>query len=258
MKIKNTEDTFFNIIKFANNHKLWEEKKNILLKILNKDFKRKEFIEKHLSDNFVNLIPVAKLFNSIHGLIGYKEIHSPQYKFSLRIDFTERKDLAENNFFEFEVKLKDVATNCKVTNKKELREIFSKLLFRIGYEIGYTQGMIDRIDLDLKILKNENESLFINESIQDIQKIFYDNSVNIVKQFPHYYHMLFQFKDYIIRMEMRKNNILSFEKKKLINKFYQHITDLSNVDKKTVGQRFRDFKKRNLIPNFSKKFLPMN
>lgn len=249
----NESEPFFNIIEFANSPEIWTERKNIILNDLANDFKRKNFIEKHLSENFKNLIPDKQCLNSLTNIIGYSLSHS---NFRLRFDFTGR-EIFNEDYFEFEVKLKDIKTNCKVVNKKELTEIFQKLLFRIGYEIGYTQGMIDRIDLDLKILRNEREGIVVKESIQDIQKIFYDNSVKIVKQFPDYYYMLFQFEDYIKNIEKKNNKIFSFEKKKLTNKFYQHITDLSNVDKKTVGQRFREFKRRNLIPNFSNKSLPM-
>lgn len=242
MEKGNNTDVFFNIITFANNPKLWEEKKIIMLNILNKKLKQKEFIEKHLMENFKNLIPVVNLFNSIHNILGYKSIEDYQnqnYKLILIIDFIKRKDFKINSY-EIEVKLKDVKSNFKVINKKELKTIFNELLYRIGYEIGYVQGMIDRIDLDMKILRNEKESLVIKENIQDIQKIFFDYVCSIVKENNNLYNYLFPFLNYCL-----ENQIVTTQ-----NKFFEYIADVTGNKKdfKAIKKTFLLNKKNKKIP----------
>lgn len=239
MNKEKNNDVFFNLIKFANNPELWEKNKNVMLNILNKDLQRKEFIEKHLSENFVNLIPNSKLLNSIQNLIGYKIINGDEYHFILKHNFSERKDF-NLNIYEFEVELKNIATKPKVINKKKLKTIFNEMLFRIGYEIGYTKGVIERIDLDLKILRNEKDSLVINESIQDIQKIFFDYVCNIVKEQNHLYNYLFPFLNYCLENHLVKTQ----------NGFFQYIADLlfNKTDVKAVKKTFLAHKKKAKIP----------
>ncbi|MBK8552802.1 MAG: hypothetical protein IPL53_17765 [Ignavibacteria bacterium] len=70
-KSDNKDDVFFHIINFANDPELWEKRKEIINKDIAIDFKKKEFIEKHLSENFKNLINDQKLIISLGNFIGY-------------------------------------------------------------------------------------------------------------------------------------------------------------------------------------------
>lgn len=239
---ENIDEPFINIIKFANDPELWKNRKNRLLEILDKDLKRKDFIEKHLSENFRYLIADKKLQDSMINLIFCRLINpfqSPDATFMIYFDFSERKIFKENHF-EIEVKLKDIATNCKVINKKELRETFHKLLYRLGYEIGYTQGMIDRIDLDLKIIKNEKEGLFIDESILDIQKIFFDYVTKIVKEQNHLYNYLFPFDNYFFSSHETTSE-------REFSRFISDITE-NNIDSEAIRNTYLKHKKLKKIP----------
>jgi len=192
---------FINLLAFAKNCELWEERKKIICDELSKDLKRKEFIEKHLGENFKNLIPNKTLLDSLKRLIPYKlsnGFQSPDFGFQIEFLFTKR-DIFEEKDFKIEIKLKDIATNCKVVNKKELKEIFIQLLYRIGYEIGYVQGMIDRIELDILILRNKGEFLFVNESIvNDLpEKTQYETSLQRVKMDTKKNKELHKFEKYI-------------------------------------------------------------
>lgn len=235
---------FFNLIEFAINPQIWEERKEIVLKDLEKEFKRKEFIEKHLSENFTNLIPDTKLLNDLgnNNNIGFRlcnNYQSPNFKFILMFHFTTRKIFDESEF-EFEIKLKDIATNCKVINKRSLRKIFHKLLLRVGYEIGYVQGMIDEIDLSVKILRNERETIKVKESIFDLQKIFYDYVCRIVKDQNHLYNYLFPFFDYFSKL---KGSISERE----FSRFIADITD-NNIDSESIRQTFIKHRDEKKIP----------
>lgn len=226
--IVNNTEPFFNIVKFANDPDLWEKRKRLIYNEVEKDLKRKEFIEKHLSENFKNLIPNKALLDSMSQLIGYslvKSFQSPDFKFILQFIFTDR-EIFNERYFKFEIKLRDISTKCKVTNKKELTNIFHKLLYRIGFEIGYIKGMMERIELDLKIIRDEREGFTISESIQDVQHLFYNYAVNntIIND---NYSLLFEHTDYIIK----KYNI------KTQSDLYSFIAD---IREKNINLRVKD------------------
>lgn len=249
-KIEEQETAFFNIVQFANDLELWRKRKQIIYDELEKDIKRKEFVENHLSENFKNLIPNKKLLDSLSMLIPYKLMNgyqSPNFKFLLKFFFTERIIFEEKDF-EFEIKLKDIATNCKVTNKNELKKIFYKLLYRMGYEIGYVQGMMEEIELQLQILRDEREGFVTKENIQDVSKIFYDNAIKQTERYDRY-ELLFEYTEYIVENFNIKSQI----------EYYRFIADVRernfNLKEKDrlkledgIRVQYKRYEKKGIVP----------
>jgi len=178
-----------NAFKFANNPELWEETKIWLLKGNKILQKLKDFLEYHLTTNFKYLIPDKKCLDNIDNIreklvanTGWD--YYGNYKFELIFFFTDYKDLSNDNFKKrVEIKLKDKETKCKVLNKKELKQIFQKALFRAGYEAGYIQSMIGRIEIEIDFFRNDKERLGIKENIiSDLpEKTQYESTLQRVK-----------------------------------------------------------------------------
>lgn len=164
---------------------------------------------------------------------------------------------------DFKIVIKLIYTKAKykwnLKNKNEVRKQFYEVLISNEHDLAFYEYYLDRTETFKNILLDEREKLkgIPDSSIYDIQELFYNNACKIVKHYPVHYPMLFQFENYIKKIEMKKNDVLPFEKKKIKSLFYQHITDISNVDRKTISPRYRDFSKKKLIPDFSKKFFPM-
>jgi|GEM_PF-3888747 len=222
------KNNILNIFEYSNNYEIWEETKEKFLKQIDEFFELKRFLEKHLKENFKNLIPSAELLNNLPRIVGYSKknvFQDPDFKFSLIIYFTER-DLFSNieNKFSFEIKLKDISTNCSVTNKKELKEIFHKILFRTGVEAGYIHCLIQRYEVEIDIFRNEKDILIINENILNdlplktkyettLQRVKNDIKKNIeLHKFENYLKLKYKLKtdaEYIdkLRMKIGKNKI---------------------------------------------------
>lgn len=239
MEKVNNKQKIINIIKYANDPELWKEQKMIFDETLKKRFMEKEFVENQLSENFKNLIPNKRFFDNYPTILYKTGDFYLSGKFVLQFFFSKSK-LFERNEFEIEVMLKNIGTNCSVTNKKELKDIFQTLLYRLGYEIGYIKGTIKRIELDIKLIRNEGEGLLIRETILDVIKIYFDYSYNIVKKYPKYYHYLFPFLEYLLN-----NNIIQTEEN-----FYSYIADIldsnqnKNIDRNTIENRIKRTHKR--------------
>jgi len=258
MKKRDEQETaFFNIVQFVNDPKLWMKRKKEVKKWIEQNLEKKIFFEKHLSENFKNFYPSKDVLDFMHKPNMHCWYDRSSENFHLKFHFTVYENQPDK-LIEFVVRLKDVETSPKIKNKGELKNYFQRLMYCVGFEIGFLQAYIDRIDTDIAVLNNDRDTIKVTETIFDVEKIFYENTVKIVEHYPVHYPMLFQFEKYIKNLEMKKNDVLPFEEKKIISLFYQHITDISNYDKKTVGQRYREFERKNLIPDFSKKSLPMN
>ena len=233
-----------NIIQYANNSLLWEEFRRTQLRTIAEYVENKKFIEFHLSNNLKKFIPNAEFHNSVPKCFPFKienfNYQDPDMRFLIDFEFNYRKDDGfPNNKFKVEVKLNE--NKNKMTNKKEVKEFLMEVLFRLNYEIGYTRAYLNRIELDLDIILNNRERLKINESIMDVQKIFFDYVCKIVSEHSSLYPYLFPFHSYIFQTQ---ESISSNEK---FFKFIADVTD-NNVEATAIKQCYIDHKNKKKIP----------
>lgn len=238
-KTNDYEDVFFNTIKFVNDPELWKERKLIMEGWIEEDLKKKEFITKHLSENFKNLFPSKEVQDFMSNTNLYCHYSNSSGEFFLRFHFTPYKYQPEE-LFEFKVKIKDIETSPKIINKKELKDIFQKILFCVGYQIGFMQSYIERIDIEIAVINNDRETIKVKESIFDVQKIFFDYVCKIIKDQNHLYNYLFPFFSYFSNL----NDSIS---EREFSRFIADITE-NKIDSETIRQTFINHRKDNKIP----------
>ena len=249
------KSTPFSIVEFVLNPDKWVEIKNLFESSIKTYQLLKDFSKKHLNENFKNLIPGKECLDEIHIMQCEQskpfqiESYYDSYEeyFHLFIRFPESKGLEEKKFY-IEIKLKDVATKCKVTNTNELKKPFIEMLERASWGQGYLQGMIDRIDIDINVITDNRNFLNTKYSILDIQKIFFNYACDIVRNFPKYYHYIFPFKNYML-----ENHIIPTEEDMygfiacLMREKKVEKTNLSTLENR-VKRTHINHKKENIIP----------
>ncbi len=155
-----------NIFDYANYEKYpenWEERKKKWNEHISELLDLKTFLEKHIKENFRNL--PAEDYYSIPYL-DYVTPNKDNKVFIIGFSFTDRNDtkITENKFM-FEIKPENIETKLTAINQKEFKEIFSKILFRCGYEAGFIQSLINRYETEIKIMRNEVDQLVIDENV---------------------------------------------------------------------------------------------
>ncbi len=192
-----------NIFKFAEDDNLWFELKQEWEKIIDKEVELRNFLEGHLRNNLESFDLSADNLNSFPERLCPKIknlFQDPNFEFHLSLTFTERKSMnTSDDIYQIEVKFNKSRT--KVLNKKELNDFMVKSLIRTSYEIGYLEAYISRIDLDIRLLRNDKEHIVIREDIiNDLpKKTKYELILARVKYNRSRNGELHEFEDYLKR-----------------------------------------------------------